>query len=81
MTQVRWSVRHVDEEAIACLREVKETNGGTFGQLLSEAVLSWYESLDEEVPEVSFPLTDSQRAIETLSRALGVEPSTLEGAD
>jgi hypothetical protein len=45
----RWTVRGVDVETIARIREVSELSGATFGDLLNEAVALWYAKfLDAE---------------------------------
>ena len=44
---IRWTVRNIEQNTIDMIAEVHETSGITYGELLNEAVLSWYESLPE----------------------------------
>ena len=48
METFKWSVRHMDPEAVERLREVQETSGGLLGELVSEAVYVWHDGLDFE---------------------------------
>jgi hypothetical protein len=48
MHQIKWTVRGVDREAISKLHEVKDISGESLGELLTEAVEFWYESLPSE---------------------------------
>jgi len=48
MSSYRWTVRNVDPEAIQLLEEVSETSGLTFGELLTDAIETWYDGLPEE---------------------------------
>lgn len=47
MQKIRWSVRHMSDDALQCLREVQGTSGGLLGELVHEAVLHWYHDLEE----------------------------------
>ena len=43
MRTKKWSVRHVDSEAVDLLLEVQETSGELLGDLVSEAIWFWYD--------------------------------------
>ena len=43
MHKKKWTVRHVDLEAIDMLLEVQETSGERLGDLVSEAISYWYD--------------------------------------
>ncbi len=53
MHSYRWTVRNVDPEAIQLLEEVAETSGCTFGELLTDAIETWYHGLPEEADDES----------------------------
>jgi hypothetical protein len=48
MHPIKWTVRGVGREAISKLHEVKDISGESLGELLTEAVEFWYESLPSE---------------------------------
>ena len=48
MSDIRWSVRHVDRAAIARLHEVAEISGEPIGVLVSAAIEDWYRRLPTE---------------------------------
>ncbi len=51
MRTYRWTVRNVDPEAIELIEEIAETSGCTFGELVTDAIETWYEQLPEEDDE------------------------------
>ena len=53
MSDIRWTVRHVERAAIAKLHEVAGLSGEPMGVLLSVAIDDWYRRLptDEDPPE------------------------------
>ena len=51
MSTYRWTVRNVDPVAVQLLEEIAETSGACFGELLSEAIETWYDQLPEEDEE------------------------------
>jgi len=56
----RWTVRNVDPEVVDLLKEVSETSGGCYGELLTEAIETWYDGLpfedDEDTEESDDPV-------------------------
>ncbi len=51
MTAYRWTCRNVELGVIELLREVSETSGLCYGELLTQAIEEWYLSLPEEESE------------------------------
>jgi hypothetical protein len=43
----RWTIRGVDAEAIDMVGEVAEASGDSYGTLVTEAIVAWYQSLPE----------------------------------
>ena len=48
MSDIRWTVRHVERAAIDKLREVAEISGEPIGVLVSAAIEVWYRRLPTE---------------------------------
>lgn len=46
----KWTIRGVDPQAKAALMEIREATGVPSGRLLTEAIWTWYDGLDEEDP-------------------------------
>jgi hypothetical protein len=44
---IRWTVRGIKQSTIDMIAEVRETSGGSYGELINEAVETWYDSLPE----------------------------------
>lgn len=44
----RWTIRNVDPETIEIINLVRAQSGATAGELVSEAILDWFENLEEE---------------------------------
>ncbi len=44
---IRWTVRGIKQNTIDMIAEVQGTSGGSYGELINEAVLTWYDSLPE----------------------------------
>jgi hypothetical protein len=59
MYPIKWTVRGVDREAISKLHEVKDISGESLGELLTEAVEFWYDSLPSEEMSDEAPVVDS----------------------
>ena len=55
MQEYRWSVRNLDPEVLNFLREVKEESGLGYGELVSAAIVDWFENIPEEEPFVETP--------------------------
>ncbi len=51
MSEYRWTVRNVDPDAVELIEEVAETSGSMFGELLTDAIETWYNQLPEEDEE------------------------------
>lgn len=47
----RWTIRNIDPETIAIINAVRAHSGATSGDLVNEAVMDWYENLDEDDEE------------------------------
>ena len=43
----KWTIRKVDEEAIEAIQNVAEASDISFGEAVSEAIMSWYSGLPE----------------------------------
>ena len=56
MQNYRWSVRGLDPTVLDMLKEVRQTSGFGYGQLVSEAIADWYENLPEEDAPIETPL-------------------------
>ncbi len=50
MQEYKWCVRNLDPQVLHLLREVKETSGLGYGELVSEAITDWFENLPEDEP-------------------------------
>jgi hypothetical protein len=51
-TLIRWTVRGIHQETLDMLGIVRQTSGGTYGELVNEAVAEWYDALpDADAPE------------------------------
>jgi len=48
MQGYRWTVRNLDPLVLGLLWEVRETSGVPFGELLTEAIETWYQGLPED---------------------------------
>ena len=56
MSNYRWTVRNVDPEAVELIEEIAETSGLTYGELVTEAIVTYYDQLpfqDDEEPDES----------------------------
>ena len=56
MSNYRWGVRNVSPAALQLLKEVAETSGVSFGELVTDAIETWYHQLpfeDDEEPDES----------------------------
>ena len=51
MTNYRWTCRNLDPAVLELLREVSETSGLCYGELVTQAIEEWYLSLPEEESE------------------------------
>ena len=47
----RWTIRNIDPEMIAVINDIRGQSGATSGALVNEAILDWYENLEEEDAE------------------------------
>lgn len=47
----RWTIRNIDPETVAMINEIRAHSDVTSGELVNEAVVYWFESLDEEDEE------------------------------
>ena len=47
----RWTIRKIDPETIAIINAVRAQSGATSGELVNEAILDWYENLEEDEEE------------------------------
>ncbi len=56
MGNYRWTCRNISPTAIQLLAEVSETSGLSYGDLLTEAIETWYEGLPEEPEESDDPI-------------------------
>lgn len=43
----RWTIRNIDPDTIAIINEIRDQSGTTSGALVNEAILDWYENLEE----------------------------------
>ena len=71
MENTKWTVRNVPLETKKKLLEVKQVSGGTFGELLAEAIDYWFEALPEDSA-----LEESAAA--TLSSQVGQKTTCLD---
>ena len=62
MSDIRWTVRHIERAAIAKLHEVAGFSGEPIGVLASAAIDDWYQRLPTE--------DDALEAIESVGLAL-----------
>lgn len=44
----RWTIRNVDPETIEIINLMRAQSGATAGELVSEAILDWFENLEED---------------------------------
>ena len=52
MDTFKWSVRHMQRDAVEKLLEIQANNGGeVLGHLASEAITYWYENACEEAED------------------------------
>ncbi len=47
----RWTIRNIDPETIAIINDMRTQSGASSGELVNEAILDWYENLEEEDDE------------------------------
>ena len=47
----RWTIRNVDPETIAIINSICAQSGATAGELVNEAILDWFENLEEDGEE------------------------------
>ena len=60
MDTFRWSVRHMQRDALEKLLEISKNNEGeALGVLASEAIIYWYENACEEEDEESIVPTEA----------------------
>ena len=50
MQEYKWCVRNLDPQVLHLLREVKETSGLGYGQLVSAAITKVYDNVPEDEP-------------------------------
>lgn len=56
MTDNKWTIRGIDEEAREVLEAIHDETGIPYGRLISLALWTWIDGLDEEDPiPVTFP--------------------------
>jgi hypothetical protein len=58
MTTYRWTCRNVELGVIELLREVSETSGLCYGELVTQAIEEWYVNLPEEELETQICAED-----------------------
>jgi hypothetical protein len=46
----KWTIRGVDPAARDAVEEIRAATGVPFGRLITEAIWTWYDGLDEEDP-------------------------------
>jgi hypothetical protein len=52
MTNQKWTIRGIDPEAKAILEDIHSEYGVPYGRLVSMALWSWIDELDEDEPIV-----------------------------
>ena len=46
----KWTIRGVDPDARAAVEAIRAATGIPFGRLITDAIWTWYDQLDEEDP-------------------------------
>ena len=46
--RMKWTIRNIEPDAVAMIAETADTSGRSFGDLVSEAIAFWYDSLPYE---------------------------------
>lgn len=52
---MKWTIRNIEPEAVAMIAETADTSGRLHGDLVSEAIAFWYDSLPYEGDPASPP--------------------------
>lgn len=58
MNEEKWTIRGVEEEALDKIFEVKNATGIPYGRLVTAAIHTWYETLDEADPVPPFRVNE-----------------------
>ena len=53
--QMKWTIRNIEPDAVAMIAETADTSGRSYGDLVSEAIAFWYDSLPYESDEAQEP--------------------------
>lgn len=48
VVQMKWTIRNIEPDAVAMIAETADASGRSFGDLVSEAIAFWYDSLPYE---------------------------------
>ncbi|MEO9460819.1 MAG: hypothetical protein ABJE63_11915 [Lentilitoribacter sp.] len=60
MTKQKWTIRGIDPEAKAILEDIHAEYGVPYGRLVSMALWSWIDELDEDDPvPITRPLLEA----------------------
>jgi hypothetical protein len=54
--RMKWTIRNIEPDAVAMIAETADTSGRSYGDLVSEAIAFWYDSLPYENEEALEPL-------------------------
>ncbi len=46
----KWTIRGIEPAAREAVEEIRSATGVPYGRLISEAIWTWYDTLDEEDP-------------------------------
>lgn len=49
-TEEKWTIRGVDPAARTAVEEIRAATGVPYGRLITDAIWTWYDALDEEDP-------------------------------
>lgn len=50
---MKWTIRNIEPDAVAMIAETADTSGRSYGNLVSEAIAFWYDSLPYEGDEAA----------------------------
>ena len=61
--ELKWTLRGVDPAAREAVEEIRAATGVPYGRLITDAIWTWYDGLDEEDPVPVFrPAAEAARS-------------------
>lgn len=48
--EAKWTIRGIDPAARTAVEEIRAATGVPYGRLITDAIWTWYDALDEEDP-------------------------------